>query len=82
MVMFLRLMRRVLPEEIGIAGFDGYRTEVSEYADSVLKPTLSADEYSVMQEEITDMLRDFKNTSAGDFKISFITASPFAKIFE
>ena len=82
MIMFLRLMRRALPEEIGIAGFDGYRTEVSEYADSVLKPTLSADEYAVMQEEITDMLRDFKNISAGDFRIRFITASPFAKIFE
>jgi 4-hydroxy 2-oxovalerate aldolase len=82
MLVFLRLLKRLMPKQIGIAGFDGYKGKYGEkYASNVIKGSLSPDEVELQQKEIEEMLEDFAATYENRYDIEFITPSPFEEIF-
>ena len=81
-IMFLRLMNKVGPSEIWIAGFDGYLEKQNKYADTTLKPVLEDIEYINIQNEIEDMLIDFIETTDGTIKMKCITESPFESVIQ
>lgn len=74
----LRLMGRLEVKKIALAGFDGFKTKYNEsYADASL-PTLNPDnKWNELNEEIMDMFRDVKLSTADKMMISFITDSIF-----
>lgn len=74
----LRLMDRLDVKNIALAGFDGFKTKYNEsYADISL-PTLNPDnKWDELNEEIIDMFRDVKLSTADKMNIKFITDSIF-----
>lgn len=80
MIMFLRLMIKVMPDTIGIAGFDGFAGTETKYADELLEPHISKEEIDRIQTELGEMYREFVQTNGERIKMEFITPSIFAKI--
>ena len=76
----LRLLVQLKAEHIAIAGFDGFRHRYNEsYADASL-PTLNPDgKWDELNDEITDMYRDFRETLGRGLEITFVTDSIFDK---
>ena len=74
----LRLLSVLEVTEVFIAGFDGFKTKYNEsYADPNL-PTLNPDnKWDELNEEITDMYKDFKNSVEDKMNIVFVTESIF-----
>lgn len=74
----LRLLDRLHVSRVSIVGFDGFKHAYNEsYADSAL-PTLNPDNrWDELNEEITDMFRDFKMSTETTMKINFVTESIF-----
>ncbi|MBR1523072.1 MAG: aldolase catalytic domain-containing protein [Lachnospiraceae bacterium] len=74
----LRLLVHLRAENISIAGFDGFKHKYNEsYADASL-PTLNPDgKWDELNEEITDMYRDFKETEGKNCRVTFVTESIF-----
>lgn len=81
MLLFLRLLKKFMPCELAIAGFDGYNGLYTDnYAPDTIKGDLSAKETLQLQNDIEDMLADFAKSFDSKFNIHFITPSPFDKI--
>ena len=78
MITCLRLMDKLEVENLTIAGFDGFKNQYNEsYADEKL-PSLNPDnKWDELNEEISDMFKDFKNTATYVKNIEFITNSIF-----
>lgn len=74
----LRLLVHLKVENISIAGFDGFKHRYNEsYADASL-PTLNPDgKWDELNDEITDMYRDFRETEGRGCRVKFITESIF-----
>lgn len=80
-IMFLRLMSCILPDKIGIVGFDGYMdNDTGKYADELLEPSISQQEMDRMQKEILEMFKDYVKTNSDKIHLEFITPSMFEKV--
>lgn len=74
----LRLLDKLNPSKVYIAGFDGFKTKYNEsYADASLPSLNPGNDWNDINREITDMYRDFKYNSDIGNKIQFITESIF-----
>ena len=67
-------------KEILIAGFDGFGLRFDEnYADPRM-PSVNADnDWDVVNENIAEMLQDFRATDGKDAKLRFVTKSLFSR---
>lgn len=72
----LRLLDRLHVKEVAVVGFDGFKHAYNEsYADTAL-PTLNPDNrWDELNEEITDMFRDFREST--QMTVTFVTESIF-----
>lgn len=74
----LRLLEKLEPETVFIAGFDGFKSKYNEsYADASL-PSLNPDtDWNIINQEIFEMFSEYKmNSTLGD-NIVFVTESIF-----
>lgn len=80
--MLLRLLDKLQPSKIAIAGLDGYdfeQTEHSNYATKELEITKFMENSKLINEEISEMLRDFLDTrKLKNVPVSMITSSRFS----
>lgn len=82
MLMLLRLLKKVDPACVAIAGFDGYKRDYSkEYAPTAIKGNLSQPETAQLQSDIESMLKDYVSSFDHRFEVKFLTPSPFESIF-
>lgn len=82
-LMLLRLIDMMDVKSINIAGFDGYGIENGRnYASSDLELSNVRENPGALNKEIASMLKDFKETRKGKAKITFVTESRFAKVFQ
>ena len=74
--MCLRLMNRLRVQKVTIAGFDGFGESYEEsYADISLPHINPGKKWEELNEEIRDMLTDFKTAAEGKMEINFLTES-------
>lgn len=74
----LRLMDRIGLTEVCFAGFDGFGHKYNEsYADPSLPSVNAEDEWDELNEEVKDMVRDFRVTARNVKSIRFVTESEF-----
>lgn len=77
-ILFLRLLKRLNPASVSVAGFDGYKgNEDKQYSKRVIKNNLPVEDVMQMHNDIEDMMKDFVKTNVGRFDIHFVTKSPF-----
>lgn len=77
-LMCLRLMNRLRVQKVAIAGFDGFRGSYEEsYADVSLPHINPGKKWEELNEEIRDMLKDFRGATAGRMEICFLTESAY-----
>ena len=74
----LRLLDKLSVRDVSLVGFDGFKHAYNEsYADASL-PTLNPDNrWDELNDEIMDMFRDFRASTANTMNITFITDSIF-----
>ncbi len=85
MILLLRLLDTLNVYEINVAGFDGYTFKAEgnrNYAQTNLELDNAYENALTVNEEITEMLLDFKNCRKNRTSIHFITPSRFSNIFE
>lgn len=83
-LMLLRLLDKFEVKSIAIAGFDGYsyaEENKRNYATDDLELANVREDPGMLNEEITSMLIDYKETRKKQTEICFITKSRFSKIF-
>lgn len=81
-IMLLRLLDLCDVNSIGIAGFDGYDLSADKnYAMGALELENVKKNPGKLNEEISSMLLDYKETRKKQTPISFVTESRFSKIF-
>lgn len=81
MLMLLRLLKKVAPACVAIAGFDGYKRDyTTEYAPTAIKGNLSQTETAQLQFDIESMLRDYVSSFDHRFDVKFLTPSPFENV--
>lgn len=71
----LRLLRKIKPHEIGIAGMDGFSSENS-YVDDNLSRVLSFEEKKKLTDDLVNMMKDYLSTNSNEISVEFITKSP------
>lgn len=77
-LMCLRLMNRLRVQKVLIAGFDGFGNSYEEsYADLSLPHINPGKKWEELNEEIRDMLEDFRIMTEGRMEIRFLTASAY-----
>lgn len=77
-LMCLRLMHRLHVSKVVLAGFDGFANSYDEsYADTSLPHINPGKKWNELNDEIRDMLRDFKEATAGKMEIQFLTKSVY-----
>ena len=77
-IMCLRLMNRLRVQKVVIAGFDGFGDSYEEsYADVTLPHIDPGKKWEELNEEIRDMLTDFRIATDGKMEISFLTESVY-----
>lgn len=84
-IMLLRLLDNCVIRSIGIAGLDGYSYKDNgtlNYADKYLELSNVKENPTQLNEEISEMLRDYVETRNSLAPIYFITPSRFSKIVE
>ena len=84
-LMLLRLLDLICVKTINIAGFDGYSSAISEkmnYANEDLEVSEVRENPIMLNDEISRMLQDYRETRKADTPIKFITESRFSDIFE
>lgn len=75
-IMCLRLLNRLRVKQVSFAGFDGFSDEYAEsYADVDLPPISPGKEWCELNDEISEMLSNFRETTAGQMMLTFITPS-------
>ena len=85
MLLLLRLLDMISVESINIAGFDGYSYNADgslNYASKYLELSNVKDNPLELNDEIKNMLEDYRETRKRDVPIRFVTDSRFAEIFE
>lgn len=83
MILLLRLLDKLGVTTIAIAGFDGFdpHKNYNEFHSS-LETYKSNHDYDMLNEEIQEMLIDFKINKTADTEILFVTDSLFQNIFK
>ena len=77
-IVCLRLLNKLQVARVALAGFDGFESSYDEsYADSSLPHIVPGKTWSELNEEIRDMLCDFRQMTAGCMDIAFITESKY-----
>ncbi len=78
-IMCMRLLNKLHVTHVSLAGFDGFGDDYDDsYADRSLPHINPGKEWDALNDEIKDMFRDFKETTADYMTINFLTASKFA----
>lgn len=78
-IMCLRLLNKLHVTDVAMAGFDGFSDVYADsYADASLPRINPGKKWEELNEEIRDMLQDFKNMTSDYMKLSFVTKSRFA----
>jgi 4-hydroxy 2-oxovalerate aldolase len=78
-IMCLRLMNKIHAHNVAAAGFDGFDNDCRKsYYDVGLPRINPGQEWSELNDEIRDMLDDFRATVKEDMNIEFITTSKFS----
>lgn len=77
-IMCLRLLNMLEVKSVNIAGFDGYDNN-NNYSNEELEVPLI--DINGINEELRDMLIDFKETKNKELEINFITNSRFESVF-
>lgn len=83
-ILLLRLLDLLDAASIDIAGFDGYSYETAEgnYALPFLELSNVKENPTELNNEIADMLRDFRESRKGNAEIRFLTPSRFSHVLE
>ena len=84
-IMLLRLLDFLIVKSIALAGFDGYSYNVDgslNYANKFLELSNVKENPMELNEEISNMLIDYKATRLHETPIRFLTPSRFADILE
>lgn len=76
----LRLMNKLNIKDVYIAGFDGFKGNLTDnYADVNLPPVTNLKKFDDLNDEIKDMFADIKSSTTNTMNICFITDSVFKK---
>lgn len=76
----LRMLEKLNPDEVMIAGFDGFKTKYNEsYADTSLPAINPDNNWDTLNNEIMEMFAEYKNSYEIGNRIVFVTESIFAK---
>lgn len=77
-IMALRFMNKIGVSDVAIAGFDGFEDgKADDYADASLPHINPGKKWDELNEEISEMLADFKSSTKDKIRLSFITDSMF-----
>lgn len=77
-IMCLRLLNKLHVAKVALAGFDGFENSFDKsYADISLPFINPGKEWAELNNEIKDMLSDFKKTTQYSMQINFITNSKY-----
>lgn len=77
-IMCLRLLNRLRVRKVVLAGFDGFGNSYEEsYVDSSLPHINPGKKWEELNEEIRDMLTDFRMVTQGRMDIRFLTKSAY-----
>lgn len=80
-IMCLRLLNRLRVKRVMLAGFDGFNGSYeASYADTKLPHIDPGKKWEDLNEEIRDMLRDFKTAAGGRMEIGFLTESVYETV--
>lgn len=83
MVMLLRLLNNLGVHSITIAGFDGFNgIDNYSYYNNELESIYSFEKFEIINNEIKEMLLDFKRNMNTKISINFLTPSIFQNIFD
>lgn len=75
-IMLLKLLKRISPKKISLAGFDGFSEDTAaNYADSSFQNERHVSEFDTLNKEITAMYNEIKETLYPDCEIDFLTPS-------
>ncbi len=75
-MMLLNLLKKLDVKEITIAGFDGfYKDQDHHFVDFSFDGTRHMDNYDAINEEITKMVREYKERVKGQINVRFLTPS-------
>lgn len=81
LIMLLRFMSNILPNKVGLIGFDGFITEDrNKYADKMLENNLKEDELRLLHNDVQDMFQDFVRNNRKKIKVEFVTESVFSEM--
>lgn len=84
-IMLIRLLDQLGVASVGIAGMDGYSTDISKninYANESLELSNVKKNPEQLNKEISEMFEDLLCTKESDMKLEFITTSKFSCILE
>lgn len=77
-MMCLRLLNKLHVSEVALAGFDGFgNIHADNYADETLPHINPGKAWEELNDEISDMLKDFRNSTNKYMKIEFVTKSKY-----
>lgn len=77
-IMLLKLLKRIRPSQITIAGFDGFSEKLDEnYADVSYQNNRHINEFTKLNKEILLMYKEIVETMSPECKFRFITPSIF-----
>lgn len=80
MILVLRLLDQLAVAKVVLAGFDGYDTDAmkkNNYASEELESSTEYDTAQFINQEIREMLVDYKETRSNQCDVEFITSSRF-----
>ena len=79
-MMLFNLLKKLSPSKISIAGFDGFsKNSENNYFDSSFQNDRHAYQFESLNQEITEMFSDVRETMTPECEFTFITPSFFAK---
>lgn len=77
-IVCLRLLNKLHVANVALAGFDGFESSYDEsYADTSLPHIVPGKTWNELNEEIRDMLCDFRQMTAGCMNLTFLTESKY-----
>lgn len=80
-IMLLNLLKKLSPERIIIAGFDGFDSDKSSnYVDDSYQNDRHVSDFSLLNREISEMLNEIVLTQEGKCEICFMTPSVYDKV--
>ena len=79
-MMLFNLLKKLSPSKISIAGFDGFsKNSENNYFDSSFQNDRHAYQFESLNQEITEMFSDVRETMTPECEFTFITPSFFVK---